>query len=198
MRTSLIVVIFGLAVGAAGITEWASRRPPDTQSTRETLASTPKVPAMDPGDGSAAARRRSFALAEAPASDPGKATGGDNPVLVIGGGAGVFRANAMSLSEQLTDAIDRRFAGPDASELICAHFVIEGHTDNLGSKEVNERVGLSRALAVRQYLTERYEIPRDAMRVVSYGGDQPVADNATPEGRALNRRVVIRMVDHSH
>ena len=76
-----------------------------------------------------------------------------------------------------------------------AHFEIEGHTDNLGSKEVNERVGLARAEAVRLYLSERYEVPMDCIKVVSYGLEKPVADNATEEGRAMNRRVVIKVVD---
>jgi outer membrane protein OmpA-like peptidoglycan-associated protein len=48
---------------------------------------------------------------------------------------------------------------------------------------------------VRLYLGEQYEIPGNWIRVVSYGMEKPAADNSTPEGRAKNRRVVIKVVD---
>jgi outer membrane protein OmpA-like peptidoglycan-associated protein len=48
---------------------------------------------------------------------------------------------------------------------------------------------------VRQYLGEEHEIPGDCISVVSYGMEKPVADNSTPDGRARNRRVVIKVVD---
>jgi OOP family OmpA-OmpF porin len=76
-----------------------------------------------------------------------------------------------------------------------ARFVIEGHTDNLGAEDVNQKVGLARAWAVRQYLIEQCEIPAAVVRVVSYGSAQPVADNSTQDGRAKNRRVVITVVE---
>ena len=60
---------------------------------------------------------------------------------------------------------------------------------------MNREYGLARAKAVKQYLGEQYEVPADWIKVVSYGMDKPVADNSTPEGRAQNRRVVIKVVD---
>ena len=71
---------------------------------------------------------------------------------------------------------------------------IEGHTDNIGDKLVNEKIGLERAEAVQRYLYEQYQIPLHKMNVISYGEDKPVAPNKTREGRAQNRRVVIKVL----
>jgi len=71
---------------------------------------------------------------------------------------------------------------------------IEGHTDNVGPKAVNEKIGLERAEAVQRYLYEQYQIPLHKMNVISYGSEKPVASNKTKEGRAQNRRVVIRVL----
>jgi peptidoglycan-associated lipoprotein len=71
---------------------------------------------------------------------------------------------------------------------------IEGHTDNVGAKEANERIGLARAEAVKRYLYEQYQIPLHKISVISYGKDKPVAPNKTKAGRAQNRRVVIKVL----
>jgi outer membrane protein OmpA-like peptidoglycan-associated protein len=75
-----------------------------------------------------------------------------------------------------------------------AYFEIEGHTDNIGPKEVNEKIGLERAEAVKRYLYEHHQIPLHKMNVISYGEQKPVAPNNTKDGRAKNRRVVIRVM----
>ena len=71
---------------------------------------------------------------------------------------------------------------------------IEGHTDNVGDKLVNEKIGLERAEAVQRYLYEQYMIPLHKMNVISYGEDKPVSPNNTKDGRAQNRRVVIKVL----
>jgi outer membrane protein OmpA-like peptidoglycan-associated protein len=71
---------------------------------------------------------------------------------------------------------------------------IEGHTDNTGDHSYNEKLGLNRAEAVERYLYEQYQIPLHKMNVISYGPDKPVAPNNTREGRAQNRRVVIKVL----
>jgi outer membrane protein OmpA-like peptidoglycan-associated protein len=72
---------------------------------------------------------------------------------------------------------------------------IEGHTDSTGGEEYNLDLGEKRAWAVRDYMSKSGGIPLHAMSVISYGESQPVADNGTPEGRAQNRRVVIRVLE---
>jgi len=71
---------------------------------------------------------------------------------------------------------------------------IEGHTDNVGDKRINEKVGLDRAEAVKRYLYEQYQIPLHKMNVISYGEEKPIAPNKTRAGRAQNRRVVIKVL----
>jgi peptidoglycan-associated lipoprotein len=71
---------------------------------------------------------------------------------------------------------------------------IEGHTDNVGGPEVNEKIGLARAEVVKRYLYEQYQIPLHKMNVISYGQEKPMAPNQTKAGRAQNRRVVIRVL----
>src|SRR5262249_34184781 len=75
-----------------------------------------------------------------------------------------------------------------------AYFEIEGHTDSVGPKAVNERIGLERAEAVKRYLYEQHQIPLHKMNVISYGEEKPIAPNKTRAGRAQNRRVVIKVL----
>jgi len=72
---------------------------------------------------------------------------------------------------------------------------IEGHTDNIGSEDYNEHLGELRAEAVRNYLAEKAGIPLHVMNVISFGESKPVAENNTREGRAKNRRVVVRVLE---
>ena len=71
---------------------------------------------------------------------------------------------------------------------------IEGHTDNVGGRDLNERLGLERAEAVKRYLYEQHQVPLHKINVISYGEEKPVSPNKTREGRAQNRRVVIRVL----
>jgi peptidoglycan-associated lipoprotein len=71
---------------------------------------------------------------------------------------------------------------------------IEGHTDNVGAKELNERLGMERAETVKRYLYEQHQVPLHKINVISYGEDKPVAPNKDRQGRAQNRRVVVRIL----
>jgi outer membrane protein OmpA-like peptidoglycan-associated protein len=71
---------------------------------------------------------------------------------------------------------------------------IEGHTDNVGDKLINDKLGLERAQAVQRYLYEQYQVPLHKMSVISYGEEKPIAPNKTRAGRAQNRRVVIKVL----
>lgn len=67
---------------------------------------------------------------------------------------------------------------------------IEGHSDNVGDKAQNKALSLKRAEAVRQALITRHGADASRLTAVGYGDEQPIADNATPEGREINRRVM--------
>jgi len=71
--------------------------------------------------------------------------------------------------------------------------VISGHTDSTGTAAHNRELSLRRAEAVRQYLITQ-GCQADRLTAEGYGPDQPIGDNATPEGRQLNRRVELRIV----
>jgi peptidoglycan-associated lipoprotein len=71
---------------------------------------------------------------------------------------------------------------------------IEGHTDNVGSPLINEKIGMERAEAVKRYLYEQHQVPLHKMNVISYGEDKPVAPNNKRDGRAQNRRVVVKVL----
>jgi outer membrane protein OmpA-like peptidoglycan-associated protein len=71
---------------------------------------------------------------------------------------------------------------------------IEGHTDNVGSKDLNERLGMERAETVKRYLYEQHQVPLHKINVISYGEEKPVAPNNQRQGRAQNRRVVVRIL----
>jgi outer membrane protein OmpA-like peptidoglycan-associated protein len=129
-------------------------------------------------------------------SQPGTIETAPKPrfTLVLSEGKSGFKFRSVMLSDEAKAKIDEMFT-EEKVDLNNARFEIEGYTDNLGTKEVNDQFGLARAKAVKQYLGEQYEIPGDWISVVSYGMEKPVADNSTPEGRARNRRVVIKVVD---
>jgi outer membrane protein OmpA-like peptidoglycan-associated protein len=60
--------------------------------------------------------------------------------------------------------------------------------------EVNDKLGLARAEAAKKYLYDTYQIPLHKINVISYGEEKPVSPNNTRDGRAQNRRVVIRVL----
>lgn len=65
---------------------------------------------------------------------------------------------------------------------------IGGHTDSVGTESYNNALSLRRAESIRNYLVDK-GIAADRLTVRGYGESQPVADNATEEGRLANRRV---------
>jgi len=67
--------------------------------------------------------------------------------------------------------------------------VVEGHTDSVGSDAYNQGLSERRASAVRDVLVNQYGVESGRVQAVGYGESRPVADNATAEGRAINRRV---------
>lgn len=71
---------------------------------------------------------------------------------------------------------------------------IAGHTDSKGTRIRNIRLSLSRAEAVRAYLVMQ-GVPAERLSARGYGPDKPVASNAGPNGRAMNRRVELKRLD---
>ncbi len=71
---------------------------------------------------------------------------------------------------------------------------VGGHTDSSGPADLNRDLSRRRAESVRRYLLD-HGIAADRVAAVGYGEDYPIADNATAEGRAANRRVELKPTD---
>jgi len=100
-------------------------------------------------------------------------------------GSAQFRPEAEVRLQQLA----LRLAEQGAPKSI----VIVGHTDSTGSDALNRELSLSRAIAVRDALIS-FGVDDTVMRVSGAGSHQPNANNDTAEGRALNRRVEVRVI----
>ncbi|WP_245802735.1 OmpA family protein [Belliella pelovolcani] len=90
-------------------------------------------------------------------------------------------ADAKSIS-QLDELVD--FLRGNANVRIR----LEGHTDNVGDPQLNKELSMQRASKIRGYLTLK-GIDFERIRIAGWGGSRPVADNATEDGKAQNRRV---------
>ena len=113
--------------------------------------------------------------------------------VVLSEDQGNFKFGKTTLPTEAKQKIDEMVAQlkQDPKNI---YLEIEGHTDNIGPKTINDKVGLERAQAVQRYLYEQYQVPLHKMNIISYGQEKPVAPNKTKEGRAQNRRVVIKVL----
>jgi peptidoglycan-associated lipoprotein len=106
---------------------------------------------------------------------------------------GQFKLGKAELPEDATSALDT-MVNQLKGDKKALWVEIEGHTDATGDKMMNEKLGLARAEAVKRYLYEHHQIPLHKINVISYGEEKPVAPNNTKDGRAQNRRVVIKVL----
>ena len=100
----------------------------------------------------------------------------------------LFNTGKSTLSETSRSALSEFAASLKANP--GTDVTIYGHTDNTGSRQINEKLSLERANAVVNYLVGN-GIARSRFTAEGLAYDQPVADNSTAAGRAQNRRVEI-------
>ena len=105
-----------------------------------------------------------------------------------------FPVNKAEISDEAKAMIDEA-VGPLVKENRGVWFEIEGHTDNTGDAAYNFKLGEERAMAVRDYIAMTHAVALNRLNVISYGEEKPVADNSSRDGRAQNRRVVIRILE---
>ena len=105
-----------------------------------------------------------------------------------------FPVNKAEISDEAKALVDEAVA-PLVQANRGVFFEIEGHTDSTGDAAYNFKLGEERAMAVRDYIAKKYGVALSRLNVISYGKDKPVADNKTRDGRAQNRRVVIRILE---
>ena len=106
-----------------------------------------------------------------------------------------FPTNSAELTPESNAELDRIVNLFNSTPVISGF--VEGYTDSSGSAEYNKQLSAKRAQAVADYLIS-HGISRDRVVARGRGEANPVADNSTPEGRAENRRVVLRRVDAEH
>ena len=100
----------------------------------------------------------------------------------------LFDFNKSTLKTEAKQQLDK-FAA-EMADMPETGITVFGHTDNVGSEAANKRISMQRAESVGNYLNGK-GIAKSRLTMEGMGFDQPVADNATEEGRAQNRRVEI-------
>ena len=97
-----------------------------------------------------------------------------------------FKTGSADLTPESLVILDETIAGlKDAPDV---EIEIRGYTDDVGRAEANQKLSERRALSVQKYLIDN-GIDADRLKAVGYGEANPVTSNATPEGRAENRRI---------
>jgi outer membrane protein OmpA-like peptidoglycan-associated protein len=103
-----------------------------------------------------------------------------------------FASGSAKLTKEAINSLNRAVAIlSDNTDLIVE---LQGHTDNVGSAAINKRLSEQRAAAVKLYLINR-GIAESRLTVAGLETANPVGDNSTAEGRAMNRRVELRILN---
>ena len=101
----------------------------------------------------------------------------------------VIRAESHGLCDEITQVIK------DNPQIL--KLSIEGHTDGDGSVKYNQTLSDKRAAAVMQYLVD-HGVAQERLSSKGFGESKPIGDNATPEGKEMNRRVEFIIVEQSN
>jgi len=104
-----------------------------------------------------------------------------------------FGFDLSNLSDEAKAALDY-FAERMKTENKNVYIEIQGHTDSVGTDAYNLRLGMARAKAAKTYLYTQHGIPLHRMSIFSYGESKPIAENDTPQNRAINRRITIVVI----
>lgn len=125
-------------------------------------------------------------VVEKPTTAAPTATAGEKWILV-----GVnFEFNSAKITPEsypiLYDAAKTLLKNPNLN------VEIQGYTDNIGSEEYNKKLSQKRADVVKSYLVSK-GVSESRLKAVGYGESNPIADNKTAEGRAMNRRIEFKV-----
>ncbi|MEM7330078.1 MAG: OmpA family protein [Pseudomonadota bacterium] len=115
--------------------------------------------------------------------------------LIMDANAVVFESGSAEISRESGSTLDKIIAVSTA----CAEdlvFEVAGHTDNTGVRDANLALSRARAQAVANYMQNTgFDVAR--LIVTGYGPDRPESSNATPQGRAANRRIEFNVQERS-
>jgi outer membrane protein OmpA-like peptidoglycan-associated protein len=108
-------------------------------------------------------------------------------VVTLSGGV-LFRSAESTLLSSAQVKLDQ--VANALLDVRARNIIVEGHTDSQGSESYNQDLSQRRADTVRDYLVQK-GYPSERIQARGMGEGRPIADNASPEGRANNRRVEI-------
>ena len=118
---------------------------------------------------------------------------------------GKFLYSVVLSDDSVKFPLDKHELSPEAEQRLAdfanklkedyknVYLEVQGFTDATGDKTYNDELGNARAEAVRKFLAKQ-GVPLNRIATISYGEEDPVAPNDTPDGRAQNRRVVIQVL----
>ncbi|HTM85492.1 MAG TPA: OmpA family protein, partial [Mycobacterium sp.] len=125
------------------------------------------------------------APAPSPAGDCGKLQA---DITALMGTPVTFATNGYTLSPGTQQQLSR--VAEKVKGCHSAHLAVNGYTDNTGNDRINVPLSASRAKSVADFLVA-HGVPANSVTSKGFGSADPVASNATPDGRAHNRRVAI-------
>ncbi len=185
--------------GTVEETQERTRRNEERIGTVDQKAESAGKTATDAGRAAAEARSAADAAATAAKTVDARVTGVEAASrrlvyeVTLSEDQGNFKFGAVELPDEAKSRLDA-LVNTLKTDTKNVFIEIEGHTDNVGAKELNERLGLERAETVKRYLYEQHQVPLHKINVISYGEDKPVAPNNNRTGRAQNRRVVVKIL----
>ncbi len=172
-RALTVPAAFLSLVAAAG---WVTR--PEAQAQQP-----PEMPIPGPGPH----EERQFLLEPAPEAAPTGAPAAALATTMI-----YFDTGRSDLREEAKAALAE--IATLLKENPNAMVLVEGHTDAVGGELYNLQLGQARAYTAREYLLKENGIEPRRIQAAAFGKAVPAADNSTEEGRAMNRRVTLRVM----
>jgi outer membrane protein OmpA-like peptidoglycan-associated protein len=153
----------------------------ETEAARASAAAAAALTAEDAAEAARNAEQlqKQIDLLEAEATDRG---------LVLTLGNTLFATGRSDLSPNGSKSLDKLVVF--LNEYPERTVVVEGHTDDVGSADMNQALSQHRADSVRSYLMQQ-GIPSGRLSAVGMGETQPIADNLSDSGRQQNRRVEV-------
>ncbi len=100
-----------------------------------------------------------------------------------------FKTNSADLTEDAKAQVKQLAEAMRSEQLSKYHFLVEGHTDNVGRPDYNMNLLKRRAQAVKDYLVTAYGVPRNRLEAIGRGQTMPI--NASDPGNPANRRVQV-------
>ncbi len=166
------------------------------QNARRLAGQLDELSAITASVGDAAKRAQASAdHAQADADTANRRINGLDDYQVVQSVTVHFRPGSAVLSPEAKAAIDEAAARVQVENLKGWIVEVVGYADSTGNTERNRSLSERRSRAVINYLVTKYDLPlRRLVQPFGYGDQNPVATNATSEGRAQNRRVEIKVL----